>query len=451
MYPESTERDEIDICDLLDPALKREHLWAYGAPLLELWAAWMHRFREQGRLKEMLLRDVSEGNVEVLAVTVGVKPIEDIPPTEVVGSETSSSGGFLHFFPPFQIAEDMLVTSLLYRPQPWFAPSLAGFVGYPVRDPEDMQWHITYEQPIQLLAGAPLDRWTHERLHIDRFCTDYLLRHGRSPYESLERGSDPPDFMGLTDGKRLGIECTQLTVQERREAFGLFKRVRGGIVDAVGESRSRFAHLRGLAIYMRFQRGDGQEDLPPAATDSQAVSEIVEAFADFHPDIDALRTPGGAPPEQAPPLTIGTTSFGCSFHAAPLMNAMPDTPFFIATGFEMGFGLLSLHQPEAAWQQIVKAIGRKDKQGNDDLIITVGGPDREGYAFPSEELVADIALRLPVDPPPAKHLTRAWIHFWTTGRIVQILPERQNTVEVAYRGGLTPSHLSLGQPPEAAT
>lgn len=231
-----------------------------------------------------------------------------------------------------------------------------------------------------------------------------------------------------------------MTVIERRAAFGLFKRVRAALVRSAAESRSRFAALAGLVVYMSFEGAAGKPEFPPGSSDANAVSKIVERLSEFRPEIDPTWVEGDIPPVQAPPITMGSTSFGCRFHAAPFTNALPDTPFFISTGFEVGFGMLSIHRPAGAWQQVVEIVERKDREGTDDLIITVGGPDRDGYAFPSEELVADLALRFAAQPPIAQHLSSVRLHFWTTGRIVQLIPERAEIVEPFYRGGLVPSH-----------
>jgi hypothetical protein len=199
---------------------------------------------------------------------------------------------------------------------------------------------------------------------------------------------------------------------------------------------------------MRFEGLGDQPEFPPAASDAEAIAEIAEKLAEFRPEIDPTWVPSGPPPEQAPLITIGATSFGCSFHASPLMNALPDTPFFISAGFEIGFGLLTIHRPESAWRQLVQIIERKDRQGSDELLITAGGPDRDGYSFPSEELAAEIALGFEAEPPMTKHLAKVRLHFWTTGRVVELVPERREIVEPMYRGGLVPAHLHLGQPPE---
>ena len=42
-----------------------------------------------------------------------------------------------------------------------------------------------------------------------------------------------------------------------------------------------------------------------------------------------------------------------------------------------------------------------------------------------------------------QYLSRVRIHFWTSGRIVQLVPKRQEIVEPNFRGGLVPAHFHL--------
>ena len=384
MEPQFLEPNEIDTSGLLDPSLRRANFWSDAPALMQMWAAFTHHFQTGGTLRELVIRATTDSHIQALAVTAGVKPPDESADTESVNGPAAASGGFMHFLPPFQVQETITMTSMLVRLPPWFSPLLGGFIAHSERDLNDRMWFVTYEQPLQLLAESRSDRWANERLHLDRYCTDFLLRHGESPYERIERGGEPPDFLCSVGDAQRGVECTQMTVAERRQAFGLFKRVRAAVTRSAEQSRSRFAALRGLAVYMRFEGLNGQPEFPPAASDAAAVAEIVDELAKFRPEIDPTWVPSGPLPEQAPPVTIARTNLGCSFHAAPLMNALPDTPFFTSTGFELGFGLQTVHRPESAWRQLAEIIERKDRVANDELIITAGGPDRDGYSYPSE-------------------------------------------------------------------
>jgi hypothetical protein len=144
-----------------------------------------------------------------------------------------------------------------------------------------------------------------------------------------------------------------LPVTERRQAFALFKAVKLAILEATTQSRSRFAAITGLAIYLRFEGATEQTDFPPPTANKMAALEIAEKLAEFRPNLDAFINETDGFPEQAPPLSFGETSFGCTFHAAPLLNAYPNSSFFMAVGFELGFGFHTIHRPSDVWEQIL--------------------------------------------------------------------------------------------------
>lgn len=235
--------DEERVRDLIDPTLTRADLWLHDPDFLAMWAAYTHHFREEGRLKELLIRATQDVGIESLTVSIGLRTGSFQQITEGDLDTSTSTGGFLHFLPPFQVPETLTVISLLTMIPPWLSPSLSGFIGYPERDLTDRQWGITYEHPSQMLSGPPLGKERMERHHFDRFCTDYLLWHKSSPYDRIGRGGEPPDFLCTVGGKQRGVECSQFTVTERRDAFALFKRIRKEIVGVVSGSRSQFDAL----------------------------------------------------------------------------------------------------------------------------------------------------------------------------------------------------------------
>lgn len=178
-------RDEGEVHGLLDTSLSRAHLWSSAPSLMELWAAFAHQFQNVGRLRELLIRATTDGEVRALAVTVGVNSSADPRDTENHRQSELSPGGFMHFLPSFPMPETMAVTSIFSSMSPWMSPSLAGFVTYPERDMNDKQWLVTYEQPSQMRFEVRAERFANERLHMDRFCTDHLLRHGVPPYDRI--------------------------------------------------------------------------------------------------------------------------------------------------------------------------------------------------------------------------------------------------------------------------
>ncbi len=244
------------------------------------------------------------------------------------------------------------------------------------------------------------------------------------------------------------MECTQFTISDRRRSYGLFRNVRSSILELNRQSRSLFANLHGLAVYLRFEGDGGLPEFPPPVSNDAAVEEIVREMTQFQPDRDALFTEHEDFPESHQPYTPGTTSFRYTMHVAPLVFAFPNTRFFTATGFEVGFGLHTVHRAGDIWNDLLTLIARKDRPENDHLIVTVGGPDRNGYSFPSEEFLANLACRLVRDAPKLNFLSKVWVHFWSNGRIIEIAPVRDSAVTQGFNGGLVPSHFTFKTPPQ---
>jgi hypothetical protein len=169
-------------------------------------------------------------------------------------------------------------------------------------------------------------------------------------------------------------------------------------------------------------------------------------MANFRPNREAIFAEHDGFPEVHQPYTPGATYCKFTIHAAPLAFAFPNTKFFVATGFEVGFGLHTAHRPQEIWGELLKLVARKDRVGNDHLIITVGGPDRNGYAFPSEEYLAGLACRLDRPTPKLKHLSKVWVHFWSSGLILEIAPARGAAVTAGFGSGLVPSYFSFEAP-----
>jgi hypothetical protein len=443
------EQGQFDVSQLLDPTLDREHILGYAPPLLEMWAAFAHKYQKRGVLKELLLRGPAMGESSVVAITAGWQPSEAGQTEGTQQTTEHVRGGFMHFLPPFHIPEVAWMTGVGISITPWQAPSLGGVRIVPHTNPEDVQTIITYEYPAELFMQG-LSREVHqdpqqskrsrERLHLDKYCTDHLIATGALPYGSIEDGADPPDFVGRIARKDRAVECTQLTVPNRREANGLFKAVRRAVLSAARESRERFTKLRGCVVYMFFMHSTGSLGLPPRVIDHHAVDEIIDALGKYDADPLRLWLTNDAEMPNRPDLAAVTTSYGCTLYAVPMAMAAPVTCFFIETGFELGYGIPTIHRQSEAWRDLANIVARKDKKYTDDLLITVGGPDADGFAFPSEEWVATLALEGQDRALVTQHLKRVRLHFWSTGRIVELAPERSEIAGQTYPGGFIPAH-----------
>ena len=330
---------------------------------------------------------------------------------------------------------------------PWQSPSLFGAHGHPPDDPERITATIAYEWPLPhwTVIGDELPKDAVEQLHLDRYCTDRLLSTGQLPYASLVPGRNPPDFVATTaDGATLGVDATQLTASGRFAAQAEFERIRRAVL---AEPRVDFAHLRGHMLYLWFRTGT-EFGLPHRG--HQAVQQVVSALRTYVPDTSWTEMPPVAEgmPDQLGVTDMQTTDSGCTFYAAELRAAVPGTTFFARTGFEMALAYQTEHAADAAWIELARLVKRHDKPEIQHLVVTVGGPNRRGLAYPSEGLLLDMALATGAPSLSPEHIQSVVLHSWSDGRVIEVHPGPGGATPPLYPGGYSVSNLSLLQPPE---
>ncbi len=341
-------------------------------------------------------------------------------------NDSERSPGFLRTL-PFELETDFLDARSVAVVLPGGSPALLGVIGRPADNPSTHHLTICYEWPIPhaVVFHPGLQQNDLERYHLDMFCTDHLLGTQTLPYSAIEAAADPPDFVVTYAGQRVGLDCAQFTLRARREAQGAFTAIYNKVL---AEPRERFAHLANSMIYMWFPReSDRWLHLPHrAATDRDALNAVVCGLAEHHLDPNPPRVDPETPlPEMHPGIQAHSTH-GCTFYGLPIGAVLPPTRLFAAVGFELSLGYASTHARESGWREIMTVIAAHDKPGIDHLLITVGGPNREGRGFLSEELMVVSLLEEPPNqlPSPA-HLSRVVIHLWGSGRILELLPENR--------------------------
>src|SRR5438105_251802 len=97
---------------------------------------------------------------------------------------------------PFVAPANMKASFLVGPMLPWQVPDRWAIRGKPADSPKEIVSIISeWPTPYWTSFGTQVSRSDHERLHIERCCTDYLLATGSPLYNTLARGTDPPDFI----------------------------------------------------------------------------------------------------------------------------------------------------------------------------------------------------------------------------------------------------------------
>ena len=323
---------------------------------------------------------------------------------------------------PMRVDETLIISNLVIVQSPWGAPLLMGAQG--ASQNGDPVLILINESPVNFLRPMrpldELDKWQLELIHIQRAAVDARLS-GIELFHAVEKGGDPPDALVHIGESRHGWELTTFSVQRRRMAQDLFARVRAKLSF---QQRHRVSHLTSHMIYMWFGMEGDAAGIPYARNDEDSVDQLVEALVRYQPqpkdytveskDGMPLQLPEGFGPVRAP----GDVSFFC----VPFINSAPASPLFTMTGFEVGLAYQSVHTASSEWDRLRSAIHRKDKPGNDVLLISAGAPDRFGSQYPAEEVLASFLLDHP-EPFACSHLSAVILHFWSSGRAVNLLGE----------------------------
>lgn len=341
---------------------------------------------------------------------------------------------------PFYIKGEFHVARCFVRGAPWQPPPLYGLIGSYRSTPDQLVIMIIHEMPLSIFPWLePISKRQLEELHLQKFSTDFYLATGERPYSEVTQGGNPPDFRALTKSGECNVECTQFALERRREAYALFDAIKKTILKA---DPSNFSHLAGLLVYVWVNTAEKLLSLPLGRPQQE---DLIRQLAAYHFVPGSGQTIGANLPLEAPDLGIATTPAGWQFYATPILVAAPLSVFFTKMGFELAFVYPTEHTPEEGWQEVARLVQQHDRAEINDLVITVGGPDRMGTIHPAEEAVFDFMLDSSYAVSPVlQYVGRVFAHGWETGRIIQVHPEVKVVSPGQFVGAIA-AHQSLSQ------
>jgi hypothetical protein len=289
-------------------------------------------------------------------------------------------------------------------PSYWGQPALAGIAGRTeLGEPVEVVLH-EWTEPIRYAHG----RERAEEHHLERFDVDYRRGVGKRAFDSFSRGAEPPDFVIESEGVSRNVDVTHLVLDKRAHARAVFDKVRKAALERGVQS---FRHLRGHVVYV-FSLDGGAEF-------TGRIPDVLEAVMNLAPK------PQGRSASEANPFGDNSPvvrEWGYAV-AWPLRKPMP-SPFFSLMGFELIHVESDLIRESEAWARLEHAVARHDKASIDTLLVTVGAPIRNGFTFPSDLLVARLALKKleagAVITP--MHLKEVLVHQWPMRAIYRIIP-----------------------------
>jgi hypothetical protein len=290
--------------------------------------------------------------------------------------------------------------------------------------------------------AVPRTKAAMELLHVERFRVDCRARGSGDPISEIRPArDDPPDFLlkwSEWADSPVGLECTRFADEERLRADANLTALREAILR---EPRSRVRSLAGSVVRVHFVSPDPtQTQLPFKPTDPK-LAELVTLILRLDPKSSSLQD--GPTPNQLPggvALTTPSTTSGATIATLP-----PDhrpSRFMERTGFELHLSFTTSHNDSSTHDRLSRIVERKDVEANSILLVTAGGPDRDGLIHPAEEIVAQVLFEGtgPFALQPT-HLRLVILHRWGMGDAWELFP----TVRQIVRPPV--SSLPLMQPP----
>lgn len=291
-----------------------------------------------------------------------------------------------------------------------------------VADESERMIIVGMETPMPLWTPeSRLDKEIVERLHLERYRSDYLMATGRLPFDDVRRGKDPPDFVVEAAAGQEGVECTAFTLEQRRSAYRMFARLRTLLADRGEES---FPNLRDTAVMVWFGLGSG---LPPKRGDRDLVDALVKCMQEARIDRDRLAEVAdqiareGFPQEfpEGGAAIYWTPGKEAGFQVVPIAPSGLVGPFAKEMSFACELSMSTQVNESAVRTELERLIRQHDQEGIDHLLITLGGPDQDGLVYPAEEQLVALFADNVLQSPPVKHLKRVSSHAFRSGGICE--------------------------------
>lgn len=260
-----------------------------------------------------------------------------------------------------------------------------------------------------------------ELAHLRHFHTNLQKEHPQYAFSEFWEGSDPPDFEIRRGEHIAGLELTMYTLPKRREQVKFFARIQEKAKE-LAKSGSLMG-LDGIHVEISFGELGGK----PSHIGEDVLNELMKEF------IELTKRPREPIPLDGdfrnPPYPQGQEGWvgnGSIHWVVATVSNQPfrGSPLADATGFEMTY----THRAHTTCNQILdhlqNCINSKDKPGADELLISVGAPDTDGWLiFAESRGLTQCMEAWEGRTVPPKHLKRIFVDIWGQERIFVIHDE----------------------------
>jgi hypothetical protein len=265
--------------------------------------------------------------------------------------------------------------------------------------------HTTcWARPNRALTKAELEFW-----QLGQFCIDLYTGTGELLTSSDVHKQESPDFiLSRVDGSDLGVEIAAFTPGDRRAHESHVDRIRS----IMASDPDAYAHLDGCHVWLTIEA-----DNPPRVVqeDRDAILQSLHSCARPQP---LTRNAYDVAPHISH-LGRGERWHLTGYELVPEADLGPS--ILTSLAFEIVYGLE--HTVSEISSELERIVGSHLFEGVDYLLVPIVGPDVNGVAFYEDEALISSLLEQRVPHIPARKGTRILLHFWTSGRVVEIVPD----------------------------
>lgn len=293
---------------------------------------------------------------------------------------------------------------------------------------------VTAEQPDRVAGfDDEISKDVLERFHLECFRADHVLSLGKSPWDLVERGDDPPDFVVTSGDTYRGVDCAALADHHRRLGYVLMDHLRDRL--KAGAGARDFSGVAGCVLSVWF--GPTLSDLPPKRWDDSIIDPLLDEIAACRVDHEAVArlnveiAERGFPQVMPPVVATGSIGADAGFVANVVLGPAEGVRFSTGLGFDVQLSRPAELTAAKALQMVQRIVRAHDQPTIEELILTAGGPDRRGVRYPGEEAVAAFLLSQGAVKVTAEHLRAVAVHLWFARRIEYV------ELEVTSHGDVT--------------
>lgn len=226
----------------------------------------------------------------------------------------------------------------------------------------------------------------------------------------LSVGSDPPDRILTTPKGQLGVELTELTLESIRKELAPLRKYGFKLENRLNNEQSSFKHLIGRTLHLCFADFGNLKSHKLNSNTNEILKALANDIGVVGEDV-VLTKEGGIPQTHR-----GFHGKIGQFLVQVFSGGIPENISLFCT-------IQSQVRLSEAVSALQKAIDKKDKPGNDVVLITCGFPNSDGFVCPLDQWlyshIEEYRAQITTQIQP-KNTKCVLLRMWNTDRSIEL-------------------------------